>query len=99
MSISVSIVEDDPGVRSTLAKLINSSPGYRCVSQHASAENALEEIPKLKPDVTLMDINLPGLNGVECVRRLKPLLPATQVITVSYTHLTLPTTTLCRSRW
>ena len=80
MSISVSIVEDDPGVRSTLAKLINSSPGYRCVSQHASAENALEEIPKLKPNVTLMDINLPGLNGVECVRRLKPLLPATQVI-------------------
>src|SRR5580765_8045382 len=80
MSISVSIVEDDPGVRGTLAKLINSSPGYRCVSQHASAESALEEIPKLKPNVTLMDINLPGLNGVECVRRLKPLLPATQVI-------------------
>lgn len=80
MSISVSIVEDDPGVRGTLAKLINSSPGYRCVSQHANAESALEEIPKLKPNVTLMDINLPGLNGVECVRRLKPLLPATQVI-------------------
>jgi DNA-binding NarL/FixJ family response regulator len=80
MSIAVSIVEDDPGVRSSLVKLINSSPGYRCVSQHSSAENALEEIPKLKPDVTLMDINLPGLNGVECVRRLKPLLPKTQVI-------------------
>jgi DNA-binding NarL/FixJ family response regulator len=80
MSIAVSIVEDDPGVRSSLAKLINSSPGYRCVSQHASAENALEEIPKLKPDVALMDINLPGINGVECVRKLKPLLPRTQVI-------------------
>jgi len=50
------------------------------VSQHSSAENALEEIPKLKPDVTLMDINLPGINGVECVRKLKPLLPSTQVI-------------------
>ena len=80
MSISVSIVEDDPGVRNTLAKLINSSPGYRCVSEHGSAESALEEIPKLKPDVTLMDINLPGLSGVECVRRLKPALPGTQVI-------------------
>jgi DNA-binding NarL/FixJ family response regulator len=80
MSIAVSIVEDDPGVRSSLVKLINSSPGYRCVSQHASAENALDEIPKLKPDVTLMDINLPGLSGVECVRKLKPLLPRTQVI-------------------
>lgn len=81
MNIAVSIVEDDPGVRSSLVKLINSSPGYRCVSQHSSAEDALDEIPKLKPDVTLMDINLPGgLNGVECVRKLKPLLPRTQVI-------------------
>ena len=80
MSIAVSIVEDDPGVRSSLVKLINSSPGYRCVSQHSSAENALVEIPKLKPDVALMDINLPGINGVECVRKLKPLLPRTQVI-------------------
>ena len=80
MSISVSIVEDDPGVRSTLAKLINSSPGFRCVSDHGSAESALEEIPKLKPNVVLMDINLPGLSGVECVHRLKPLLPGTQVI-------------------
>ena len=80
MSISVSIVEDDPGIRSTLAKLINSSPGFRCVSDHGSAESALEEIPKLKPNVVLMDINLPGLSGVECVHRLKPLLPGTQVI-------------------
>jgi DNA-binding NarL/FixJ family response regulator len=80
MSIAVSIVEDDPGVRSSLVKLINSSPGYRCVSQHSSAENALDEIPKLKPDVALMDINLPGINGVECVRKLKPMLPRTQVI-------------------
>ena len=80
MIIAVSIVEDDPGVRSSLMKLINSSPGFRCVSQHSSAENALDEIPKLKPDVALMDINLPGINGVECVRKLKPLLPRTQVI-------------------
>lgn len=79
-NIAVSIVEDDAGVRSSLVKLINSSPGYRCVSQHSSAESALDEIPKLKPDVALMDINLPGLNGVECVRKLKPMLPRTQVI-------------------
>jgi DNA-binding NarL/FixJ family response regulator len=80
MSIAVSIVEDDPQVRSSLAKLIDSSPGYRCVSRHGSAEDALVEIPKVKPDVVLMDINLPGLNGVECVRRLKPQLPGAQVI-------------------
>ena len=80
MSISVSIVEDDAQVRASLAKLIDSSPGFRCVSQHGSAENALQEIPKIKSEVVLMDINLPGINGVECVRRLKPQMPATQVI-------------------
>lgn len=80
MSISVSIVEDDAGVRTTLARLIDSSPGFRCVSQHPSAESALREIPKTYPEVVLMDINLPGLSGVECVRRLKPLLPQTQII-------------------
>lgn len=80
MSIAVSIVEDDAGVRSTLGKLIDASPGFRCVSRHGSAEAALEELPKIKPDVTLMDINLPGLSGVECVRRLKPQLPGMQFI-------------------
>jgi DNA-binding NarL/FixJ family response regulator len=60
--------------------LIDSSSGCRCVSRHGSAEKALQEIPGIKPDVVLMDINLPGINGVECVRRLKPLLPATQII-------------------
>ena len=80
VSISVSIVEDDPEVRGSLGRLIDSSPGYRCVSQHASGENALQEIPRINPNVTLMDINLPGFSGVECTRRLKPLLPATQII-------------------
>jgi len=80
VSISVSIVEDDAGVRSSLAKLIDSSPGYRCLSQHATAESALQELPKANPEVILMDINLPGLSGVECVRRLKPVLPAAQII-------------------
>lgn len=80
MSISVSIVEDDAEVRESLARLIDSSPGYRCVSRHPSAEEALEKIPKVNPDVTLMDINLVNLNGVECVRRLKPLLPGKQII-------------------
>jgi DNA-binding NarL/FixJ family response regulator len=80
MKISVSIVEDDAPVRASLARLIDGSAGCRCVSRHGSAEKALQEIPGIKPDVVLMDINLPGINGVECVRRLKPLLPATQII-------------------
>jgi DNA-binding NarL/FixJ family response regulator len=80
VSIAVSIVEDDAGVRASLAKLIDSSPGFRCLSQHPNAESALQELPKTVPDVVLMDINLPGLSGVECVRRLKPVLRSTQVI-------------------
>jgi len=80
MSISVSIVEDDAGVRNTLAKLIDSSSGFRCLSQHPTAESALRDLPKNNPEVVLMDINLPGLSGVECVRRLKPVLPRAQII-------------------
>src|SRR2546423_8909379 len=80
MSISVSIVEDDAKVRASLARLIDSSPGFKCLSQHPSAESALQELPRSNPEVVLMDINLPGLTGVECVRRLKPLLPAAQII-------------------
>jgi DNA-binding NarL/FixJ family response regulator len=79
-SINVAIVEDDAGVRASLARLIGGSPGFRCVSQHATAESALQELPRTAPEVVLMDINMPGLNGVECVRRLKPLLPSTQII-------------------
>lgn len=80
MSISVSIVEDDAGVRASLARLIDGTPGFRCVTQHPTGESALQEMPKANPEVVLMDINLPGLSGVECVRRLKPLIPGTQVI-------------------
>jgi len=80
MTITVSIVEDDVRVRGTLARLIDRAPGFRCISQHPSAENALRELPQVKPAVVLMDINLPGMNGVECVRRLKPQLPETQIM-------------------
>ena len=79
-NIEVSIVEDDVRVRNSLARLIDSTNGLQCVSQHPSAENALAELPVVEPDVVLMDINLPGLNGVECVGRLKDLLPETQVM-------------------
>jgi len=80
MSISVSIVEDQAGLRATLAKVIGRAEGFRFASDHASAEAALAELPAVKPDVVLMDINLPGMNGVECVRQLKIKLPQTQVM-------------------
>jgi DNA-binding NarL/FixJ family response regulator len=78
--ITVSIVEDSEQVRDTLARLIGRAEGFRCLSQYANAEAALETLPGERPDVVLMDINLPGMNGVECVRRLKPLAPEIQVI-------------------
>jgi len=80
MPINVSIVEDSEKFRGTLARVLNRGEGFRCVSQHASAEDALKGLPEEKPDVVLMDINLPGMNGVECVRQLKQLLPEIQVM-------------------
>jgi len=78
--ISVSIVEDNEQLRGTLAKVIARTEGFCCASDYGSAEDALAGLPKVKPNVVLMDINLPGMNGVECVRQLKTLLPQTQVM-------------------
>ena len=78
--IKVAVVEDDVKVRGSLARMLDSSDGFSCVSQHPSGENALTELPVTCPDVVLMDINLPGMNGVECTRRLKQLLPETQIV-------------------
>ena len=80
MSISVSIVEDNDKLRGTLAKVIGRAEGFRLASDYGSAEDALADLPKVKPDVVLMDINLPGMNGVECVRRLKAGQPQVQVM-------------------
>ena len=80
MPITVSIVEDNEQLRGTLARVLNRADGVRCISQYADAESALEGLPKDGPEVVLMDINLPGMNGVECVRRLKPATPATQIV-------------------
>ena len=80
MPITISIVEDNDKLRGTLAKVIGRAEGFQFVSDYASAEDALADLPKMKPEVVLMDINLPGMNGVECVRKLKALLPQTQVM-------------------
>ena len=80
VSIKVSIVEDDAKAREILVDWINRAEGFRCASHHGSGEDALAAMPEHKPQVVLMDINLPGMNGPECVRRLKPLLPQTQFV-------------------
>ena len=78
MPIKVAIVDDDDGIRTSLATLIRRAPALRLVGDYEDAETALKEIPLRPPDVVLMDINLPGINGVECVRQLKSNLPAVQ---------------------
>ncbi len=78
MSITVSIVEDDVPAREILTDWIRRAEGFKCVGQHGSVEQALKNLPPEKPSVVLMDINLPGLSGIEGVRRLKLLLPGTQ---------------------
>lgn len=79
MVITVSIVEDDDALRETLARYLGTR-GFRCLSTYGSAEAALRELPKIKPAVVLMDINLPHKNGIECVRELKAALPVTKCI-------------------
>lgn len=83
MKINVSIIEDNAPVRLILTGWINSSEGFHCLSTYDSAENALEALPAEAPDILLVDINLPGINGIECVRRLKPLMPKTQFLMVT----------------
>ena len=80
MSVTVAIVEDNADLRGTLSRVINRAPGFQCVGQYGDAESALKGLPKDKPRVVLMDINLPGMNGVECVRRLKHAMPETLVV-------------------
>ena len=78
--ISVSIVEDSRGTRESLTELLKRPPGLRCVGAYPHGEAALREFPAAPPDVVLMDINLPGMSGIECVARLKQQSPQTQVL-------------------
>lgn len=80
MPIKVSIVEDDEGIRASLASLIRRAPALRLMGDYADAEAALSGIPRHPPEVVLMDINLPGMNGVECVRQLKAISPEVQFL-------------------
>ena len=80
MSIAVSIIDDDATARGILTDWIRRAQGFRCAGAHGSGEAALATLPAEKPTVVLMDINLPGMTGIECVRRLKPLLPDTQFV-------------------
>jgi DNA-binding NarL/FixJ family response regulator len=78
--ITLSIVDDDKLLRESIATFINGSPEVRCVSAYGSGAVALEKLPADKPDVVLMDINMPGMDGIECVEKLKARMPDMQII-------------------
>lgn len=80
MPISIAIVEDDAEIRANLADIVSRSPDCRLLATCANAETALEDLPGKQPQVVLMDINLPGKTGIECVQELKSKLPETQFI-------------------
>jgi len=83
VSIGVAIVEDDVPAREILAGWIRGAEDFRLVGEYDDAESAIASLPQEKPSVVLFDINLPGMNGIECVRRLKPRLPDTQFVMVT----------------
>jgi len=83
MTIRVAIVEDSQEVREGLAWLFRNSTGFECAGAYENGEEALQKIPKLKPDVVLMDIGLPGISGIDCIGRLRKLCPTAQVAMLS----------------
>jgi DNA-binding NarL/FixJ family response regulator len=80
MSVKICIVEDDAGLRESIAGFIADSAGFECLGVFSSGEEGLKRIPGLEASVVLMDINLPGMNGIQCVKRLKEKMPAVQVL-------------------
>jgi DNA-binding NarL/FixJ family response regulator len=78
MSISIAIVEDLDVVRNGLKDFISLSTDFLVVGSYKSGEEALQKLPDAKPDIVIMDINLPGMNGIECIRQVKDKSPGTQ---------------------
>lgn len=87
-SIRVAIVEDGPKDFAKIVDLLRNSDGFECVAACRSGKVALGTVPKCQPDIVLMDIQMPDVSGIECVRQLRPLLPHTQfmMLTVVEDH-------------
>ncbi|MFN2440358.1 MAG: response regulator [Chitinophagaceae bacterium] len=78
MSISLAIVEDIDEVRDGLKQFISLSSGFKVLDTFKTAEEAIYDLPSLKPDIVIIDINLPGINGIECIKEIKNKIPQTQ---------------------
>ena len=83
MKKTVIIVEDDTGLRQQLLKILSTASDIKCVGTFSSGEDALPEILQKKPDVVLMDIQLPGISGIQCVTEIKKVIPEMQIIMVT----------------
>lgn len=78
--ISICLIEDLPDIRNGLQAIIAQDPRFELLGSFTNAEDAIEQLPQLRPNVVLTDINLPGKSGIDCVREIKPLFPAMQFI-------------------
>jgi len=78
--VTVAVVEDNAELCASLRGILDSTDSMRCAAVCASGEEAVASLPSVKPDVILMDINLPGMSGVECVRLLVEVLPKTLIV-------------------
>ena len=78
--IKVSVVEDIPELRNGLVSLLEWDDRFEAVSSHSDAESAIGHIIAMEPDIVVMDINLPGMNGIECLKKIKKDCPHTQFI-------------------
>lgn len=83
MSISVAIIEDNRSFREKLERFLSETAGYRCVLACDSAEDAIHKVPKLLPDVVVMDLHLPNMSGADCTRRLKDLCPSVRILVLT----------------
>jgi len=81
--VRVAIVEDHEALRTSLARLIGRAPGFCCVAACPDAETALRELPTAAPHVVLMDLQLPGMSGAECIARLHECLPSAEVLVLT----------------
>ena len=78
LPIRICLIEDDVRLRQLMARWLQNEPGFQIINQYSDAESAVVNLPKDRPDVALVDINLPQQSGIDCVRQLKHLMPDTQ---------------------
>jgi DNA-binding NarL/FixJ family response regulator len=96
MAVRISLVEENQELRTSFVTLLKGAPGLCCVGSHANAEEALQRIPAERPDVVLMDVNLRGMGGIECMTRLKTHLPELSVLMLArHEHADMGFDSLC----